>query len=111
MNDNSRQRKIRGLNDQLRRTRQGGRYMMTCGVEALGANAAGVLVRRIVEYDDFDDSNDPYGEHDFGCLEFAGEKVFWKIDYYDAALTGGSPDPADPDVTVRVLTIMLASEY
>ena len=37
--------------------------------------------------------------------------VFWKIDAYDRTLEFGSDDPADPSVTRRVLTIMLASEY
>ena len=39
------------------------------------------------------------------------ETLFWKIDAYDRALEWGSPDPADPRVSRRVLTIMLASEY
>jgi hypothetical protein len=55
--------------------------------------------------------NDPYGEHDFGALTVEDRKIFFKIDYYDRALAGGSPDPADPRVTTRVLTIMLAEEY
>jgi len=44
-------------------------------------------------------------------LTYEGEKIFWKIDYYDRALKYGSEDPADPEQTTRVLTIMLASEY
>ena len=61
--------------------------------------------------DAFCEDNDPYGEHDFGAFEVEGEKLFWKIDYYDKALEHGSEDPADPTRTTRVLTVMLASEY
>jgi hypothetical protein len=41
----------------------------------------------------------------------ASEALFWKIDYYDQSMQGLSPNPAKPELTVRVLTIMLASEY
>lgn len=35
----------------------------------------------------------------------------FKIDYYDKELQFGSPDPADPTVTERIITTMLAAEY
>ena len=54
---------------------------------------------------------DTYGERDFGAFTFRGEKVFFKVDYYDLNLEYGSDDPADASITARVVTIMLASEY
>ncbi|MCB1722663.1 MAG: DUF3768 domain-containing protein [Gammaproteobacteria bacterium] len=54
---------------------------------------------------------DPYGEHDMGRFTVDGQDFYWKIDYYDLDLEYHSPDPADPSVTVRVLTIMRVGEY
>lgn len=50
-------------------------------------------------------------ERDFGAVSFMGEKVLFKIDAYDRDLEFGSPDAADAAMTVRVMTIMLASDY
>jgi len=111
MNDLSKPQRIRDLNDQFRRTGRGGRQLVTSGIQEMGLLAV-VTIRQLVgSYDAFCEDNDPYGEHDFGDLTYAGKKLFWKIDYYDTTLSAGSPDPADPNVTTRVLTIMLASEY
>jgi len=52
-----------------------------------------------------------HGEHDFGSFDYCGERIFWKIDYYDRECRYGSENPADPEQTTRVLTIMLAKEY
>jgi hypothetical protein len=41
----------------------------------------------------------------------AASAAFGRIDYYDRATEMGSPDPADPAVTTRVLTFMLADQY
>ena len=85
-------------------------------------------VRELIEtYDAFDEDNDPHGERDFGTIyqladgrwtterprlrEEERERVFWKFDYYDRDLQFGSEDAANPAITRRVLTIMLADEY
>jgi hypothetical protein len=103
--------RIRQLNDQLRQSRRGGIVALTAGVIAFGAEWQLRVLNAVSAFDSFEESNDPYGEHDFGALEVEGERLFFKIDYYDRALTAHSPDPADPTVTRRVLTIMLAAEY
>ena len=85
-------------------------------------------VRELIEtYDAFDEDHDPHGERDFGTIYQLGggrwtterprlrhderERVFWKFDYYDRDLQFGSEDAANPAITRRVLTIMLADEY
>jgi hypothetical protein len=102
---------IRSLDDELRQHLLGGGAIITPGVAALGGEAVERLVKTISVFDDFCNANDPHEEHDFGCFDFDGTQVMFKIDYYDKTLTYHSPDPADPAVTERVITIMLASEY
>lgn len=102
---------IRTLNDELRQHLISGGVVMTPGIAALGPVAVERIVKTIAVFNDFCNANDPYDEHDFGSFEAEGETIFFKIDYYDRTLTNHSPDPADPSVTERIMTIMLASEY
>jgi hypothetical protein len=102
---------IRTLNDQLRQNFSEGTAVMTQGVAALGAEAVARIVKTIAVYDDFCHTNDPYEEHDFGSFEADGHVIFFKIDYYDPTFTRHSDDPAEPALTERVITIMLAEEY
>ena len=107
----SRTDRIRELNDAFRRTFVGGAVMITAGVEAMPLDQRRSLLQKIRSFDAFDDGNDPHHEHDFGAVDEAGVRIFFKLDYYDRNTEFGSPDPADPAVTTRVLTIMLAEEY
>jgi hypothetical protein len=102
---------VRSLNDQLRKNPQTGIAVITPGIAALGQEAVQRIFRTIAVYDDFRRENDPYGEHDFGAFDAEGQKIFFKIDYFDKRLNMHSPDPADATVTERVITIMLAEEY
>ena len=103
--------RIRALNDGLRRSLAGGVLMLTKGVIALGRAKQMAILDAVAAFDSFDADNDPYGERDFGVLQVEGERLFFKIEYFDRSLTGHSSDPADPTITTRVLTIMLAEEY
>jgi hypothetical protein len=115
--------RIRALNDAFRAKgpiwatvlgnagpREDGWYI-TDGVQAAGPLFVLEAVGRVQAFDNFTADNDPHGEHDFGAFTLAGQRLFWKIDYYDLDLRCGSPAPDDPSVTRRVMTIMLASEY
>lgn len=96
----------------------------TEGIRAL-PEADQSRLRELVEtFDAFTPDNDPFGERDFAAIYQGVDgvwsvsrpvdvavTVFWKIDAYDRELRFGSEDPADPAITRRVLTIMLASEY
>ncbi|MEM7220012.1 MAG: DUF3768 domain-containing protein [Pseudomonadota bacterium] len=113
MND-EKTRTIQRLNDEFRYSggKKGhGRLMITEGVFALPLETQFAIVAKVQAYSDFNEGNDPYGEHDFGTVSHKGAKVFWKFDYYNRYMSAGSEDPADPEATSRVLTIMLAREY
>ena len=103
--------KIRVLNDNFRTTFIGGQLYLTIGVAEMPIDVKAQALLLVKTFKDFTGGNDPHGEHDFGSFEVAGEKFFWKIDYYDLDRRYGSEDPSDPEKTTRVLTIMLAEEY
>lgn len=121
----SRAERIARLNDLARRAMGLACVVVaTEGIRALPEDDQSRLRELVEAFDAFTPDNDPYGERDFGAIYQGLDgvwstsrpldvavTVFWKIDAYDRALRFGSEDPADPAVTRRVLTIMLASEY
>jgi hypothetical protein len=105
--------RISELND-LARTAMGvvSKVFQTEGIGALAPEVQSQIREAVEKFKDFSEDNDPHGEHDFGAFDHpTAGKIFWKIDYYDKTLEWGSPDPSDPGVTTRVLTIMKAEEY
>ena len=106
-----RRTKIRELNDHLRRNAHGGVWRVTAGVAGLPPETTRQVLKAVAGFSDFTDDNDPWGEHDCAVIEVAGERIIWKIDYYDRSQRYHSPDPSNPKVTLRVLTVMLAHEY
>ena len=107
-----RKKRVRRLNDAARRGEGVNvSVVVTAGVQAFGEDMLAHVARKVAAFDSFTEDNDPHQEHDFGALTIADQKLFWKIDYFDLRLQWHSPDKANPEVTQRVLTIMLASEY
>ena len=110
--------RIAELNDQFR-TALGiccgipGMVVMTRGIAEIDGAVKVRILQAVRSFSNFTQDNDPYGEHDFGCVEVSGAgKTFWKIDYYaDDQLEFGSDAPENPQRCFRVMTIMLAEEY
>src|SRR6266567_5164236 len=96
---------IAELNDEFRRTTHHDVFI-THGVEAL--EGVPLIIFAVKLFNDFNPDNDPYGEHDFGAIDWHGTKTCWKIDYYDPGLQQWH-DPLSPDCR-RILTVMLAEE-
>lgn len=104
-------KKIRELNDNLRQNFTGGRVLITCGVAELPTDKQLEIMEKVRNFSNFNKDNDPNGEHDFGAFDVDGITYFWKIDYYDVEYQYLSLDPSDETITNRVLTVMLAEEY
>jgi hypothetical protein len=103
--DKERAVQIANLNDKFRKSFKN--TVMTPGVMYLD-NVLG-LAGKVQNFIDFTEDNDPCGEHDFGSFEWKGNRIFWKIDYFDQSLIYGE-DPLSEKCR-RVMTIMLVSEY
>ena len=102
---------IKTLNDNFRKTFTGGQVLLTAGINAKPTDDVANILSMVRSFNKFTPDNDPYGEHDFGNFDYKGDKIFWKIDYYDKEYEYASEDPADITKTNRVLTVMLADEY
>lgn len=102
---------IKTLNDNFRQTFIGGRVMLTAGINAKSQDDIARILSKVRQFNHFTPDNDPYNEHDFGSFDYNGEMIYFKIDYYDKNYQYLSEDPANPNLTNRVMTVMLASEY
>ena len=102
---------VHRLNDLLRTTFRGGEVVLTAGIQGLSATLRASIMRQVQEFDTWTSANDPNSEHESGSFGANGHKVCWKVDYYNQDMSARSKDPADPRVTKRVLTVMLAEEF
>jgi hypothetical protein len=99
--------RIRQLNDAFRRTFVGGAVIITQGVEAMPLDQRRSLLEKVRSFDALSEDNDPR----LRLYRRSRRQLLLQVDYCDRKTEFGSPDPADPAVTTRVMTIMLAEEY
>ena len=102
---------IATLNDNFKKNFIGGEVLLSAGIAAMSSEDKANIVSMVQNFNDFNEDNDPYGEHDFGSFDYKGEKILWKIDYYDLNNQYHSENPANPDITNRILTIMTVFEW
>ena len=102
----TRHERIIQLNDELRKTFRGGRVQMTPAVYNLDPQLRGRALWAMARCNSFADDS----EHDWGVMIFGGYAFEWHIEYRAANGTGLSPDPADPDKTLRVLTLSVKGQ-
>lgn len=90
-----------------------GRMHVTRALIEAGEGFLAEAVKAAGAFDSFGPENDPEGWHDFGAVTIRGETVFWKLDLYeaDSDFSYGAETPDNPATTMRVLTIMLASDW
>lgn len=101
---------IATLNDNFRKSFIGGQVLLTAGIAAMSSEDKANIISMVQNFNDFTEDNNVYGERDFGSFDYKGEKILWKIDYYDLNHKYMSEDPSNPDITNRVLTIMTVYE-
>jgi hypothetical protein len=99
METNNQSQVIAQLNDAFRKTFVGGLVMITHSVQALPQEIQDAVLAAVQSFNDFNEDNDPYCEHDFGAVQHNGCRFFWKIDYYVFTMDAGSENPSDPSVT------------
>ena len=102
---------IATLNDTFRKTFTGGQVLLTAGIAAMSSEDKANIISLVQNFNDFTPDNNPYSENDFGTFDYKGEKILWKIDYYDLNNKYHSEDPSNPYITNRILTIMTVYEF
>lgn len=102
---------IATLNDNFRRSFINGEVLLSAGIAAMSSEDKANIISMVQNFNDFTEDNNVYGENDFGSFDYKGEKILWKIDYYDLNNKYHSEDPSNPDITNRILTIMKFFEW
>jgi hypothetical protein len=98
--------RVIALNDRLRTAFTGGRVQVHAGLYCLDAQIRARALYALSKYNRFA----PDDEHDFGYFTFAGFQFEWQIEYRRADGHGLSQNPADPNCTLRILTLYVVRD-
>lgn len=74
---------IMTLNDNFRKSLLGGKVMLTRGIYSREQAFINDILQAVRTFNDFNKSNDPYNEHDYGSFEYDGEKIMCMIGIYN----------------------------
>ena len=102
------------LNDRFRKKAwKNGELSLSPFVEALPNNKRQELLQAVGSVDYFIDPplHTSVNLHDFGLVTLDDTDYLWEINYYDRTLRSNSPNPADSNCTIRVLTLLKLEEY
>lgn len=115
MTDDEKKARIRELNDDLRKQLQARNGKISVRGSLMEEVHDGERIRKIMyaiaAFDDFNEENDPHQEHDYGRVSVDGDEFMFKIDYYSLDEAHLSPNPEDPNVTIRVMAVFYSSDY
>ncbi len=56
-----------------------GIVVITAGIYSLPPEAKNIIFNKVLEFSVFTEDADPYGEHDFGAFDHAGQRIYWKL--------------------------------
>jgi hypothetical protein len=76
----NRSAKTRTINARSRKNFIGCIVHLSRTVQELGEPKRRQLILAVQEFEQFEEGDDPYHEHDFGSIELFGEKWFFKMD-------------------------------
>ena len=81
--ENNQFQSIAEQNDDFRLHPSKGTFCLTSGIRALGKDCVREIIDIVRNFNNFNEDNDPYGEHDFGAFYYHNRQIFFKIDNYD----------------------------